>query len=71
MSDIFISYAREDRPRVEHLAEALEQRGWSVVHSRHPHRRGLGPHDPHGAARRPLRHRGLVAPVDRLALGEG
>ena len=30
MSDIFISYAREDRPRVEHLAEALEQRGWSV-----------------------------------------
>jgi hypothetical protein len=30
MSDIFISYAHEDRPRVEHLAAALEQRGWSV-----------------------------------------
>jgi TIR domain len=30
MSDIFISYAREDHPRVERLAEALEQRGWSV-----------------------------------------
>jgi hypothetical protein len=30
MSDIFISYAREDRPRVERLAAALEQCGWSV-----------------------------------------
>jgi tetratricopeptide (TPR) repeat protein len=30
MSDIFISYAREDRPRVERLAAALEQRGWAV-----------------------------------------
>jgi TIR domain len=30
MSDIFISYAREDRPRVEHLAAALEQCGWAV-----------------------------------------
>ena len=30
MSDIFISYAREDRPRVEHLATALEQCGWAV-----------------------------------------
>jgi TIR domain len=30
MSDIFISYAREDHPNVERLAAALEQRGWSV-----------------------------------------
>ena len=30
MSDIFISYAREDRPRVERLAAALEQHGWAV-----------------------------------------
>ena len=30
MSDIFISYAREDRARVASLAEALEGRGWSV-----------------------------------------
>ena len=30
MSDIFISYASEDRPRVEPLAKALEENGWSV-----------------------------------------
>lgn len=30
MSDIFISYAREDLPRVEPLANALEATGWSV-----------------------------------------
>lgn len=30
MSDIFISYARKDRDRVQPLADALEQRGWSV-----------------------------------------
>jgi formylglycine-generating enzyme required for sulfatase activity len=30
MSDIFISYAREDRPRAEALARALEEHGWSV-----------------------------------------
>ena len=30
MSDIFISYARKDRPRVERLAKALEDQGWSV-----------------------------------------
>src|SRR5690242_19749529 len=30
MSDIFISYAREDRQRVQALAHALEKRGWSV-----------------------------------------
>lgn len=30
MSDIFISYASEDRDRVEALAHALEQKGWSV-----------------------------------------
>ena len=30
MNDIFISYARKDRDRVQPLADALEQRGWSV-----------------------------------------
>lgn len=30
MSDIFISYARGDRPRVQALADALSSHGWSV-----------------------------------------
>jgi hypothetical protein len=30
MSEIFISYAREDRPRVRLLADALVEQGWSV-----------------------------------------
>src|ERR1700688_3226280 len=30
MSDIFISYAREDRPRAEAIAKALEEHSWSV-----------------------------------------
>ena len=30
MSDIFISYASEDRPRVKPLVDALQQQGWSV-----------------------------------------
>jgi hypothetical protein len=30
MADIFISYASEDRKRVEPLAKALEKQGWSV-----------------------------------------
>lgn len=30
MSDIFLSYASEDRARVQPLARALEQKGWSV-----------------------------------------
>ena len=30
MADIFISYASEDRSRVEPLAKALEDQGWSV-----------------------------------------
>jgi acyl carrier protein len=30
MSDIFISYAHEDRPQAEILAQALEALGWSV-----------------------------------------
>ena len=34
MSDIFISYAREDRDRVHVLARALESHGWSVFWDR-------------------------------------
>jgi hypothetical protein len=34
MADIFISYAREDRPRAESLAKALEEQGWSVFWDR-------------------------------------
>jgi len=30
MADIFLSYARADRPRAQHLAQALERTGWSV-----------------------------------------
>ena len=30
MSDIFISYAREDRPQAQKLAQALEAQGWSL-----------------------------------------
>ena len=30
MSDIFISYARPDRPKAEQLAHAFERQGWSV-----------------------------------------
>ncbi|MDH4154545.1 MAG: toll/interleukin-1 receptor domain-containing protein [Nitrospira sp.] len=30
MSDIFISYANEDRKRVQLLVQALEKEGWSV-----------------------------------------
>ena len=30
MSDIFISYATEDRARIKPLVEALRQRGWTV-----------------------------------------
>ena len=30
MSDIFLSYATEDRPRTRLLVRALEERGWSV-----------------------------------------
>jgi hypothetical protein len=34
MSDIFISYAREDEPRAEMLAKTLEGRGWSIFWDR-------------------------------------
>jgi len=30
LSDIFVSYARHDRPNAERLVKALRQRGWSV-----------------------------------------
>src|SRR5262245_28726892 len=30
MSDIFVSYDDQDRPRVRHIVETLEARGWSV-----------------------------------------
>ena len=35
MSDIFISYASEDRDRARDIAEALEEHGWSVWWDRH------------------------------------
>ncbi|MGH9875587.1 MAG: toll/interleukin-1 receptor domain-containing protein, partial [Pyrinomonadaceae bacterium] len=34
MSDIFLSYAREDLERAHRLAEALEAQGWSVFWDR-------------------------------------
>ena len=34
MADIFISYASEDRSRVEPLAKALEDQGWTVFWDR-------------------------------------
>ncbi len=34
MADLFISYAREDQPRVEALVAAIERRGWSVFWDR-------------------------------------
>src|SRR6516225_1355416 len=34
MSDIFISYAREDQQRAEMLAQTLESRGWSIFWDR-------------------------------------
>ena len=34
MADIFISYAREDLSRIQPLAKALEQQGWSVFWDR-------------------------------------
>ena len=34
MADIFISYAKKDRSRVEPLAKALEDRGWTVFWDR-------------------------------------
>ncbi len=30
MSDIFISYAREDRKKIEAIAKRFENQGWSV-----------------------------------------
>jgi hypothetical protein len=35
MADIFLSYARADLTRVRPLAEALQQRGWTVFWDRH------------------------------------
>jgi hypothetical protein len=35
MADIFVSYTREDEPRVRHLVSAFEARGWSVFWDRH------------------------------------
>ena len=34
MTDIFISYAREDQGRIEELVSALEQQGWSIFWDR-------------------------------------
>jgi hypothetical protein len=34
MSDIFVSYAHEDRSRAEELAQRLEGRGWSIFWDR-------------------------------------
>jgi hypothetical protein len=47
MSDVFISYASEDRQRVQVLVEALQQRSWSIFWDRtipagQPWRRVIG-----------------------------
>jgi hypothetical protein len=47
MADIFISYAREDETRIQHLAHFLEEQGWSVFWDRripagHPWRSYIG-----------------------------
>jgi hypothetical protein len=34
MTEIFISYAREDEDRVKDLGSTLEQQGWSVFWDR-------------------------------------
>ena len=34
MSDIFISYSRQDLPRARHIEHALSQCGWSVFWDR-------------------------------------
>jgi hypothetical protein len=39
MSDIFISYASEDRSKAEPLAKALEEQGWSVFWDRRKYKR--------------------------------
>jgi hypothetical protein len=31
MTDIFISYAREDEGRIKEFVSALEQQGWSAI----------------------------------------
>ena len=45
MSDIFLSYAREDEARARTLAAALESRGWAVFWDRQiPHGRNFRAH---------------------------
>lgn len=45
MSDIFISYAREDETRAHALADALSSRGWSIFWDRRiPHGRNFREH---------------------------
>ena len=70
MADIFISYAKEDRARIEPLAKALAEQGWSVwwgpKDSGRPdlargHRRGPGSG--------PCRNCGLVRDLGHVAMG--
>ncbi len=69
MSDIFISYASEDRNRIEPLAKALAAQGWSVWWDREvPFGRDFDEIIEEGVvSRNPRKFRG---PNFRLFLGE-
>ena len=60
MSDIFLSYASADLPRVRSLIRALERHGWSVVGSHHSARAHIRSGHRGGIRRGPLCDCGVV-----------